>query len=458
MVPLRRGVAAGAAARPDDDGRLRRLAGLGLLMLMLTLAALALHVPGKDTIDPPSHRIGFVALTGLAALLQFAAVATVMRGVPPRAIWLVVAVAAALRIGPLLAPPFLSSDVYRYVWDGRVQAAGVDPYLYVPADPALATLRDNAVYPLINRRATAHTIYPPAAQAIFAAVGFAAPTVTVMKGTMVAFEALAMACAAAVLVRLGLSPARIVVWAWNPLAVWSFAGNGHIDAAAAGLLGLALLLAGRGRGVWAGMALAAAALTKFLPLAAAPAIWPTTRWRFAAATLVTMFALYACYAGSGVHVLGFLPSYGVEEGLNDGSGIWLLAGLSHILPLSSGVVTAYVALAGCALAALGLQFALVGQPPSPVETWRAAGLLMAGITVAVSPHYPWYFAWLALPAIVAPSRALVWLSTAPVLLEVNPFGDRFLWPAIVVYLPALALALADLRHSPKCPSTSGEVA
>jgi hypothetical protein len=451
-------VAPGSVARAADDARLRRLTWFGLLMLVLTLAALALHVPGSDTIDPLSHRVGFVTLTALAALLQLVAVATVLRGVPPRAIWLVIAVAAALRIGPLMAPPFLSSDVYRYVWDGRVQAAGINPYLYVPAASTLAPLRDEAVYPLVNRAATAHTIYPPAAQAIFAAVGIAAPTVTAMKGTMVAFEALAMACAAAVLVRLGLSPARIVVWAWNPLAVWSFAGNGHIDAAAAGLLALALLLAGRGRGAWSGVAFAMAALTKFLPLAAAPALWPAGRWRFVTATFATIVALYACYGGAGVHVLGFLPGYGSEEGLTDGSGIWLLAGLAYVLPLPSAVVVAYAVIAACGLAALGLWLALLARPQSPVEIWRATGLLMVGATLAISPHYPWYFAWLALPAMVAPSRALVWLATAPVLLEVNPLGGQFLWPALVLYLPALVLAFADVRRAPSPAVAPGRTA
>jgi hypothetical protein len=83
---------------------------------------------------------------------------------------------------------------------------------------------------------------------------------------------------------------------------------------------------------------------------------------------------------------------------------------------------------------------------------------MAGVTVAISPHYPWYFAWLALPAMVVPSRALVWFATAPAVLEVNPFGGRFFWPALVVYLPAFALALADLRRRPGRPSPPGEAA
>ena len=83
----------------------------------------------------------------------------------------IILVAVILRIVALATPPnFLSTDVYRYVWDGRVQGAGINPYLHVPSDPALASLRDEAIYPHINRLYTAPTIYPPFAQMVFFAV------------------------------------------------------------------------------------------------------------------------------------------------------------------------------------------------------------------------------------------------------------------------------------------------
>ena len=69
-------------------------------------------------------------------------------------------VAGLLRAIALFAPQALSTDAFRYVWDGRVQAAGINPYRYVPADPALESLRDTKIYPNINRAGYAHTIYP----------------------------------------------------------------------------------------------------------------------------------------------------------------------------------------------------------------------------------------------------------------------------------------------------------
>jgi hypothetical protein len=75
---------------------------------------------------------------------------------------------------------------------------------------------------------------------------------------------------------------------------------------------------------------------------------------------------------------------------------------------------------------------------------RDTGLLAAAMA-ATSPHYHGYFAWLALPSVVPPSRALLWLTTAPLLFIEEPVpGDRFFWPSLV-YVPAILLLLADLR-------------
>ncbi|HMH94225.1 MAG TPA: hypothetical protein VK586_24480, partial [Streptosporangiaceae bacterium] len=53
----------------------------------------------------------------------------------------------AVQLAALSAPPRTSDDLYRYIWDGRVQAAGIDPYRYVPAAPQLERLRDPSLWP-----------------------------------------------------------------------------------------------------------------------------------------------------------------------------------------------------------------------------------------------------------------------------------------------------------------------
>jgi hypothetical protein len=108
--------------------------------------------------------MAFAVATGLTAM---AATVVAERTRDTKAIWLIIGVAVGLRAILLMLDPLLSTDIYRYVWDGKVQATGLNPYRYVPADDALAALRDAATYPNINRVDTAVTAYPQVAQMFF---------------------------------------------------------------------------------------------------------------------------------------------------------------------------------------------------------------------------------------------------------------------------------------------------
>ncbi len=423
---------------------------LGLLLEALILLGLRIHEPGATNVGSEHLADIFVGIMGVAALVYFVAVALVLRRELPRAaVWFVLAIAFVMRLSVLFAPPFLSSDVYRYVWDGRVQVAGINPYRYIPDDAALTPLRDAAIYPNVNRREYAPTIYPPMAQMIFQGVARLSPTVLAMKAAMVAFELVAMAAVLRLLDLARLPRARVLIYAWNPLAVWAFAGNGHVDAAVVGFIGLALLARGLRRDGLAGAALGGAILIKFLPIAIAPALWRRWDWRMPLACAAVIVALYACYLGAGWSVLGYLPGYSGEESISQGGGIWLLAGLARLEPLPPVAPLIYLALAAIGLLLLGARVGLgAGARIDPGEdAVRVAGnvaMLGACTMVAISPHYPWYFAWLALPSCLSPYRSVIFLSAAALLLYRNPLDERFLWPSLL-YVPAIILALLDLR-------------
>jgi alpha-1,6-mannosyltransferase len=147
---------------------------------------------------------------------------------PRRALAFILTLAVVFRALPLFAPPH-STDIYRYVWDGRVQANGINPYRYIPADSALEHLRDEAIFPHINRREYAPTIYPPTAQIVYRTATLFGESITVMKLAMLAFEALAIWATLMLLVARGLPSALILVFAWHPLAIYEVAGSGHVD-------------------------------------------------------------------------------------------------------------------------------------------------------------------------------------------------------------------------------------
>jgi hypothetical protein len=449
--------------------RLNPLLLSGASLTTLAVAGLALHIPGSDSVGSDTRTAAFVTLLAVAAVIYLLAVRHVLRQpASPRALMIVLAIAIAMRIPALLGPPFLSSDMYRYVWDGRVQAAGINPYRYLPADPALQSLRDDTVYPLINRKATAPTIYPPAAQIVFQAVARLSDSVLAMKLAMVAFEALACFAMLRLLTLAHLPPERVLIYAWNPLAVWTFAGNGHVDAIAIGLLAVALLLRVVKRDAWLGLVFGAAVLVKFLPAAVAPALWRREApWRMPLIAAATIAGLYLLYSSVGWQVLGFLPGYFGDEDLTQGTGIWLLAGLGHLVPPTPLLAKVYAVAALIGLGALAVWIAfrprgtgndvpgnnvsrndVSGNSVPGNDVQRICGdaaLLAAALTVVISPHYPWYFVWVALPCCVCARWSIIWLGVAPVLLYLDPFHERFFWPCLV-YLPAAALALREWWH------------
>ena len=186
---------------------------------------------------------------------------------------LVLALALLFRAVPPFTNTYLSTDLYRYVWDGRVQAHGINPYRYVPGDAHLTALRDGTIYTNINRRNYAKTIYPPGCQAVFLLVTRLSETITAMRLAMVAFEALAAWCLVLLLAEMGLPAQRVLLYAWHPLVVWEFAGGGHCDAIMIACIALAYLLHRRGREMATGAALGLAVLAKLFPLILFPALY-----------------------------------------------------------------------------------------------------------------------------------------------------------------------------------------
>ncbi len=432
----------------DPMRRLTMLAAIGALLVLLIAGGLALLDWQPVGLADDVRLAAFILSLCLAGGVWLLAVAIVRRGgLPPRTIWLVLAVAVAMRLLTLTAPPILSSDIYRYVWDGRVQLAGINPYRYLPVADQLAFLRDEAVYPHINRADYAHTLYPPAAQAIFALAAVITPGVLGMKVMIAAFDALAIVTLIVLLRVAGRDPAELLIYAWLPLPVWEFAGNAHIDGVIAGLLALALLLAVRGRSIWTGVVLAVATLTKFLPVVVLPAFWRPRDWWLPVAFVVTLVCLYLPYSSVGWQMFGFVPGYVSEEGFSNGHGLFLLDLIGSVVPLPAWATRIYIALVLAVLAFLGARFAFASELPAAsgprvMMQARQAVILGAVLLVALSPHYPWYLGWLAPLACLAPLPSVLWMLAAAPLLAHGAF-EHLAVPG-AVYGPAVVLAAIDM--------------
>ncbi|GIW09262.1 MAG: hypothetical protein KatS3mg061_0319 [Dehalococcoidia bacterium] len=235
-----------------------------------------------------------VALHTLAVLL-------VLRWPLPQRAGLAVVFLGAVLFRALLLPAFPTSsdDMFRYIWDGRVQAHGINPYRYPPAAPELVALRDEAVWPFINRKQVP-TIYPPAAQLAFLALWRVVPDSVV--GTKAAFALVDVAVGAVLaraLVWAGRSPLLALVYLWHPLPVVEFAHAGHLDPLAILPLVAALAARLRERPALSGVLLGLATLVKFYPALLLGAWWRWREWRLLLAFGATVLLLYLPYLGVG---------------------------------------------------------------------------------------------------------------------------------------------------------------
>ena len=363
-----------------------------------------------------------------------------------RALGGIMLVTVLLRLPMWLHAPARSDDIYRYLWDGRVQVAGLDPYAYPPDSPSLAPRRD-AGWAHINHPSLP-TIYPPLAELSFRLVAASPWPLRAWKllCALVDFSTVLMLWAW--LRRRGSDPRYAIAWAWSPLVTWELGLDAHVDGLGAALL-VAGLLTWEGRQRWwAGMLLGLSAATKLL----AVLVLPSTRSGRAVAGFVVAVALVAwpLYSPS---MSGSLGEYGRRWRANDGAFALLLSGAETLVEhtrfrarttLSNGRLARMVsgrdrdeiypdevaglaarAVAGCLL--LAVLVWCWRRARTPASTARA----VIGAFLLLTPTlHPWYGLWLA--PLVALESVPSWAWVA--LLALLPLGH---WP-----LGAYRLSLA----------------
>jgi hypothetical protein len=400
------------------------------------------------------------------------------RGVEGRALkltglLLVLIFAAIFRLQLVSQPPYLSSDVYRYIWDGRVQATGINPYRYIPADSALEDLRDEAIYPLINRREFAHTIYPPAAQAMFFGVHLVTGSSVIgFKAAMSLFDLAAAVAIMLALARSGSDSSRALLFAWHPLIVWESAHSGHVEAAAVAFLAAALLAWTYRKPTLVGVALALATLVKFYPALLIPAFMEAassnnlsigdqgsrrtfaatlrdtllarSNLRMLAAFVTTVVIAYLPYLSVGSQVTGYLGGYLREEGFVDsGNRYFLLALAREVLSVPQIL---YSILAALVLAGFAL-WALTRSKRSVSHVAVLSAALIGLFLLLASPRFSWYFIWIVPFLCFAPRLGWLYLSGAALFLYLLWLTDHYpgipIWLGAAIYAPALVLLAVE---------------
>ena len=303
------------------------------------------------------------------------------------------------RVILLFSPPGLSDDVYRYLWDGRVQAAGINPYAYPPASEELAFLRDDAVFPQVNHP-DVPTIYPPLAQIFFRICYFVYPSILTLKTALVLFDLLTAWFLLGLIRLYDQHPGQLLIYLWHPLLLVEVAGNGHIDAMGVAFMVFAFLYLQVGGYARAFAALALSCLGKFFAICLVPVFW---RWicgrtaRTSEGRLPAGFrpqTVWPVVIFAAIMAVGYLPYREAGENLFAGLLVYaehwsfnapVFCILSHLLesPFWARAVIAVV------FSGAVILFTFSRMPPIQ------AGFFLVGAFLLLTPTlHPWYAIWI----------------------------------------------------------------
>ena len=342
----------------------------------------------------------------------------------------------------LVKSPGTDDDIHRYVWDGRVERRGYNPYLLVPSDPALAGLHTPETRTLNNPDVPSP--YPAGAQLFFRAV-------TAIHESMFALKIAFVICAVAiVLVLLDLLPRTgqgehlVLAFAWHPLLATEVAGSGHID-----IVGVLLLLASaaalaRRWRACAAVAFGLAVAVKLLPVILLPLYWKRVRVRDGALAAVVVGILYLPFLSHGRISFGSLGTY-IQSFRFNGP---LFATLERLA--APQIVAGLAVLAGF-LVAIWMRGR---SAESSLSSGDAFAWPLAASFLCAPVVYPWYLLWV-LPFLRSASTLpiIVWtVSIIPTyyVWHLRTLGRPWLvpdWIMVLEYgLVAIAAAMIWLRR------------
>jgi hypothetical protein len=339
--------------------------------------------------------LAFGCIVYLLALREFFA----MRGFSRDVVVVGLVLAAVWHVEFLRVPAGEDDDIHRYVWDGRLQRLGYDPYLVIPSAPAAAELHTPETRNLNNPDLSSP--YPPGAQLFFRVV-------TAIRESTMAFKVAFVICDWMIvfllldILRLKEKGAHLVLaYAWNPLLAIEVAGSGHIDIVGALFLVASLAALARRWRALAALMLGLAVAVKFLPIVLLPLYWKRVRIRDIALSIFVIGLLYMPFLHHGGIPVGSLATY-VQTFRFNGP---VFAALAQVAPprLLAGVAV----LVGF-VTAIWLRCA-APQRSLDLFAWPMAASLLCAPVV-----FPWYLLWL-LPFLMSPSTLLITIWTTSII-------------------------------------------
>ena len=319
--------------------------------------------------------------------------------VPRRVVIIGLLLAAVWHIEFLQLPAGSDDDVHRYVWDGRLQRLGYNPYVVVPSDPAVKRLHTSETRNLNNPDLPSP--YPPGAQLFFRAVTAIDESAFALKVAFVVCDFLIAFVLLDVLRSTSNREHLVLAYAWNPLLAVEVAGSGHIDILGALLLVISVAALARKWRAMAAVTFGLAVSVKFLPVVLLPLYWKRVRMHDAALAAAVVALVYFSFLHHGRIPIGSLGTY-VQNFRFNGP---VFAALDRVL--SPRLLAGMAVLVGLATAS----WLRRARPAWSLDVFAwpmAAALFWAPVI------FPWYLLWL-MPFLTSTSTLLIIVWTVSII-------------------------------------------
>jgi len=355
------------------------IAGLVIEVLCIRIASLGdimQHIPQFSLM----YSAAFVAyLFAVFLVSKNAALSVKNSNISKKIIWVILVFSLVFRLTLLPATP--SNDIFRYLWEGKIQLHGINPYSQPPVSLNLEHLRDNFFSGISHKHLTA--IYPPLTLMVFAIADFISHSFVSIKSAFLLFDILSIFVLVKYLKVMRKEPANVLIYAWSPLVLISFAARGHCDSLQIFFVMLALYLYSIRKNAKSVVSISLAVMSKFVSIIIVPFLIPREKTRYLAILFLVIILLYLPYCSAVKGLFSTLFQFGTQYRYNDSIHFLFLC-LSFGSPFLSKTITLII---------FSIVFFFLYKKYHD-NILRFAFLVYGSFLILAPTVHPWYLTWI----------------------------------------------------------------
>ncbi len=363
------------------------------------------------------------------------------------------------RILLLFSVPNLSDDIYRFIWDGRLAANGINPFSHLPAEIMQMQPMTGITKELFGQLNSPNyfTIYPPVMQGIFWLAGKLFPVnvigaIILMKCIIVMIELGTIFLLITLLKKLLLPKHLSLLYVLNPLVVIELTGNVHFEGVMIFFVLLAFLLILQNKWQGSAVCLGLGIATKLLPVLFLPLLINKSGWKkglmYSMITGITTLLLFAIVfdVATVQHMLNSVDLFIRKFEFN--------ASVYYVIRWIGRLVTGYNIIAWAGPAVTFTSFVLIlylsFQNKKTTKQMFIPGALFIITTwfLFSTTVHPWYICLLVALAVFTRYRyPIIWSFTATLsyaAYQTNPVHEN-LWLVGAGYVFMIGYAIWEIR-------------